>query len=213
MIDDFSAKLRAALLGQLPGLSSHQRMMSYQRITANEAVKSVPDVRLGSVLVPVYPHRGELYTSLMLRPKYHGVHSGQISFPGGKREGNESIRETALRESNEELGIIPGKVEILGTLSQVFIPPSKFLVTPYIGVLRERPEFVPDAREVEKVLEVPLSILLNDSSITTREVTIMSYNTPISVRCFLVEENVIWGATAMIISELKDISDQLSGTK
>jgi 8-oxo-dGTP pyrophosphatase MutT (NUDIX family) len=213
MIDEFSAKLKAALLGELPGLTSHQRMMSYQRITASEAVKSVPDARMGSVLVPIYPHRGELYTSLMLRPKYAGVHSGQISFPGGKREGNESIRETALRESNEELGIIPDKVEILGTLSQVFIPPSKFLVTPHIGVLRERPQFVPDAREVEKVLEVPLSFLLSNHSITTREVTIMSYNSPIKVKCFLVEENVIWGATAMIISELKDISDQLLHSK
>lgn len=213
MIDDFSAKLKAALKEELPGLAAHQRMMSYQRMTASEAVKTVPDARQGSVLVPVYPHRGELYTSLMLRPKYHGVHSGQISFPGGKQEGNESIRETALRESNEELGIIPERVEILGTLSQVFIPPSKFLVTPYIGVLRERPEFVPHAREVEKVLEVPLSVLLSDKSITTREVTIMSYSTPISVKCFLVEDNIIWGATAMIISELKDLSDQLLHAK
>lgn len=207
MIDSFATKLQKALEGPLPGPLAHQKMTSYKRPDALKAMATVKDARHGSVLVPLYPHRNEVYVSLMLRPKYHGVHSAQVSFPGGRREGKETAEQCALRESNEELGIDPEKVKIIGQLSPVFIPPSRFLVSPFVGILSERPKFLLDTFEVQQLIEIPVSRLFDDAIESEHEIEIAHLNTSIVAPCFIVEEHIIWGATAMMISELKEIAN------
>lgn len=209
MIEEFAAKIQAALAGDLPGVEAHNRMMSYQRPNASEAAKTIKNVRYASVLVPMYEHQGEIYTSLMLRPQYQGVHSAQVSFPGGSREQQETAEETALRESHEELGIIPGEVNIIGHLSQIFIPPSRFLVTPVVGYLHRRPEFNPDPFEVDQLIEVPLLHLFDDGIETQQEIEIVSKNMRVLMPCFLIDGHTIWGATAMMISEFKELYQQI----
>ncbi len=209
MIEEFAARLERALAGDLPGVEAHNRMMSYQRPDANEAMKSVKNVRHGSVLVTLYVHNDEIYTSLMLRPAYNGVHSAQISFPGGSLEPGETSEEAALRESHEELNIDPKSVQIIGRLSQVFIPPSRFLVTPFVGYTRERPDFIPDPIEVEQLIEVPLLRLFDDAIESQQKIELPNRNMNILVPCFALDDFVVWGATAMMISELKHIYEQL----
>lgn len=209
MIDEVAAKLKERLNGPLPGIAAHGRMTSYKRPDAREAMRTVPNPRFGSVLIPIYVHNDELHTSLMMRPKYNGVHSAQVSFPGGSREGDETPELTALRESHEELGIFPDHVQILGKLTEVFIPPSRFLVTPFVGVLPQRPVFRIDRHEVEQLIEVPLKTLFDDRIESEQEIELPQNRGVIFAPCFAIEEYVIWGATAMIISEFKILAKNL----
>lgn len=198
-------KLRYLLQGPLPGEEAHRKMLSYNRPSVSDVMKQPKDVRHGSVLIPLYPHHDTIYTSLILRPDYPGVHGGQVAFPGGQREKDETAFDTAIRESNEELGIAPDSVENLGSLTPVYIPPSRFLVSPFVGVLPERPSFVPDPREVASVIEVPLSDILSDDYLTQRKVFIKAFNVHMNVPCFMLDGHVVWGATAMMISELREL--------
>lgn len=209
MIEEFAAKLERALAGELPGAQAHSRMMSYDRPDVKEAMKTVKDVRNGSVLVPLYEHQNEIYTSLMLRPTYKGVHSAQVSFPGGAREKGETAQEAALRESHEELNIDPSGVHLIGQLSQVFIPPSRFLVTPFVGYLLKRPDFVPDPFEVDQLIEVPLKHLFDDGIESQQEIELPNRGMSILVPCFALDNFVVWGATAMMISELKHVYGEM----
>lgn len=206
MIDAFATKLKLALTEPLPGLSAHQKLASHRVLDIESIMKDVKNPRYGSVLILLYEHQNTLFTSLMMRPQYEGVHSGQVSFPGGKREDNESPKETALRESHEELGIIPTEVEIIGQLSEIFIPPSRFLVTPFVGKTRARPNFQLDPFEVESLIEVPLSVLFNDQIQSIQQITLPMGRGLYEAPCFQYNNHIIWGATAMIINELKTLA-------
>jgi 8-oxo-dGTP pyrophosphatase MutT (NUDIX family) len=135
------------------------------------------------------------------RPTYDGAHSGQISLPGGRFEpADPSLEYTALRETYEEIGVPHDKVQVIGKLTDLFIPPSNFLVSPYVGVIAERPDFVIDRYEVEYVIEVDLEVFFNPSYCITKELQLrqgFSIKTP----CYVVNGYTIWGATAMIIAE------------
>lgn len=205
MIERFASKLHEALQQPLPGAKAHEQMTSYKRPDAVKAATTEKNLRYGSVLVPFYPHRGEIFVSLMLRPKYQGVHSAQVSFPGGRQEGEETPEECALRESHEELGIVPQRVKLIGLLSPVFIPPSRFFVTPHVGIINERPNFQTDPFEVERLIEVSAETLFDDSIESIREIDLPHLGTRIKTPCFLVNDLVVWGATAMMISEIKAI--------
>lgn len=206
MIDAFATKLKRVLAEPLPGVSAHQKLASHQVIDARSIIKQVKNPRFGSVLILLYEHQNTLFTSLMMRPQYEGVHSGQVSFPGGKREDDESPLETALRESHEELGIIPSEVEIIGELSEIYISPSRFLVTPFVGKAQKRPNFQLDPFEVESLIEVPLSVLFNDNIQSVQQITLPMGRGLYQAPCFEYDNHIIWGATAMIISEFKTIA-------
>jgi 8-oxo-dGTP pyrophosphatase MutT (NUDIX family) len=205
MMDKFSEQLKQALLHPLPGIKAHERMFTYKRPSVVEVLNTQQDYRKGSVLVHFYPKEDEIYLSLMLRSTYNGTHSAQVSFPGGKAELNESAEETALREAQEELGITPNSVTILGQLSPVFIPPSKFLVTPFVGINRVRPNFKIDPYEVAQLIETPLSLLMDDAIESEEDIHLKQYDLTIKAPCFKVYDHIVWGATAMMISELKEI--------
>lgn len=159
-------------------------------------------------MVLLYPHNGDIYLPLMKRPTYEGAHSGQVSFPGGKFEQDDlDITTTALRETEEEIGVNPEQIEVIGSLSEMFIIASNFKVFPTVGYLPQRPAFVPDAVEVEAVLEVSISHLQDLSKRGVEPMTFGNYT--IQSPYFDVEGHVVWGATAMMLSELLYILDEL----
>lgn len=154
-----------------------------------------------AVLVLFYPHEDEIYLPLILRPAYDGVHSGQMAFPGGRYEKtDEDLIRTAKREAQEEIGLRLTDVEIVGVLSELYIPPSNFYVLPVVGCLPYRPDFFPDPREVEKVIEVSLREIQDKSIIGISEMIVR--DTPIQAPHYLIRSHQVWGATAMMISEL-----------
>jgi len=147
---------------------------------------------------------------LTKRPEYLGTHGGQISLPGGKTEGAETRIETALREAEEEIGVPASKVQILGLLTEFFVIPSNFLITPVIGYLNEVPDFKPDSKEVKKIIYTSLNDLLRDGAVQTKE--IMAGNMfPMSAPHFEVENEIVWGATAMMLNEFRMILKDVVG--
>lgn len=205
-MDELISKLSEQFRNELPGWDSHQKMMNYKRPKPDNIRQIDPDARESAVLALLYPYQNEIYTVLMQRHVYEGTHSGQISFPGGKREkSDKDLRETALREANEELSIDSKKVQILGELTQVYIPPSRYLVSPFLGIVSARPQFVPEAAEVNEIIEVPVSQFLDPSKLKEKYHFIPTLNSKIKIRYFDVDQRVVWGATAMMLSEITEI--------
>lgn len=198
-------QIRQALSGQLPGENAHGKMMSYNRPIAAEAKTFEVKPKESAVMMMLYYESNELHTVFMLRPQNQGVHSGQISFPGGKRELEESLIETAFRETYEEVGVRNNQIELLGELSEVYIPPSNFLVQPFVGFLNEKPTFIPNPDEVEKVITFPIRKLFSPETMGHKEVVIAKYNKRLTVPYFDVDGHALWGATAMIVAEFKQI--------
>lgn len=160
-----------------------------------------PHARQGAVLLLLYPHNGRLYLPLMQRPVYEGHHSGQISLPGGKQEPEDKDKiETALREAWEEIGVEPARVQLIGQLSELYIPPSNYQVLPVVGFCAERPDFVADPVEVAALIEISLDDLLHEKSIQQTYRTLEG-GIRMKIPYYGVDEHVVWGATAMILSE------------
>lgn len=198
---DFLAHLRADLSGPLPGEAAQLRMAPRPR--TGDTFRAAPgdDVRMGGVLALLYPHNGQINLPLILRPTYRGVHSGQVAFPGGGREpGDADLIATALREGNEEVGIDPARVTVLGQLTPLFVFASNYLVQPTLAWSEERPAFQTDPYEVALLLEVPLADLLNPANL--RRETWALRGRSVEVPIYAVAGQTIWGATAMMLSEL-----------
>jgi 8-oxo-dGTP pyrophosphatase MutT (NUDIX family) len=200
-MDDFATRLKNELLRGLPGADVQWQMASSDRFIKNFPKTPEKDAREAAVLILLYPNNQSIYTVLMQRPDYNGVHSGQISFPGGKKEpeDNDAIQ-TALREANEETGIHPAKVEIIGRLTPLFIPVSNTIVYPVIGWTDEKPIFNQKSEEVLFLIDVDLKRFLDASIVKTKQVEIRG--DMLEIKYFDYEENTIWGATAMILNEL-----------
>jgi 8-oxo-dGTP pyrophosphatase MutT (NUDIX family) len=161
--------------------------------------------RIGGVLIALYPDNGQIRTVLMKRPDYKGTHSGQVSFPGGKQELHDpDITATALREAREEVGMPVEQVKILGKLSELYIPASNFLVHPVVGVLDSAPELVPDAHEVERILLPELAHFFKEDIIKETSITV-SHGLTLRAPYYDVDGQVVWGATAMILSEFTQV--------
>jgi len=198
------------LAGPLPGTSSQLKMASMRRLMQDGKIIIPADVRKGGVLALFYPSGGHTCLVFIKRTEYPGVHSGQVSFPGGGfEEGDEDITATALREAEEEIGVDRKAVILIGRLTELFIPPSNFLVTPVVGYISERPDFRPDPKEVDRIIEISMEDLLKDETKQEQDITLFPA-VNLRVPCFYVEGHVIWGATAMMLSELIDIINQES---
>ncbi|MDN3707565.1 CoA pyrophosphatase [Myroides ceti] len=193
---------------QIPLMASeaHLKMAPLERIKYYDKDYdfSVHNPRESAVLSLFYPKQDETHLLLIVRATYPGIHSSQIAFPGGKREVEDfDLMATALRETNEEVGIQPNEIEVVRKFSDLYIPPSNFLVSPYMGVHHQEIEIHIDPREVASYIEVPLKELLNDALISDIKMS-TSYANEIMVPAFVIEDHVVWGATAMILSEIKD---------
>lgn len=166
--------------------------------------------RKAAVMALFYPtEENSTNLLLMLRKTYKGVHSNQIGFPGGKVEKEDkNLLATALRETYEEVGVPQQNVEVMAELSSIYIPPSNFEVQPYIGLYPNPTPFVIQESEVERLVEVSLLDFMDDGKISTQNLT-TSYAKNIDVPAFKLNGYVVWGATAMIMSELKELLKQL----
>lgn len=185
----------------LPGTDVQWQMASSDRFVKNFPRIPGEDARVAAVLVLFYPENGTVYTVLMQRPDYNGVHSGQISFPGGKKEpGDNDVIQTALREAHEETGIDPSKVIILGMLTPLYIPVSNMIVTPVTGWISEKPLSNYKSDEVVFLIEADLKTLLDPSIIKSKPFEIRGEL--VDIKYFDYRGNTIWGATAMILHEL-----------
>ncbi len=188
--------LENELKKKLPGKNAQQMLMPEGRMLSNINENKVN----ASVLILLYPNiKGEVSTVLIKRPIYNGHHSGQISFPGGKLEPSDKNFEiTALRESKEEIGINPDEIRIIGTLTELYIPISNFLVHPYVGYTLNTPYFLIDKSEVEYIIEFPVKILLS-LEIKNRKQII--FDKERNIPYFEINKEIVWGATSMILNE------------
>lgn len=191
----------------LPGIDAQFKLAPEIRKKLGKTINlSARNPKYAAVLALVFPDvNNEMQMVFMLRKTYQGVHSNQIGFPGGKLEKtDEDFRTTALRETYEEIGVVAKDITILKELTEVYIPPSNFLVYPFLGIVSKQPQYILEEKEVERIIEIPLREVLSDDFISTKTIT-TSYATDLEVPVFKFNEEVIWGATAMMLSEIKDL--------
>jgi len=199
----FIEELKNKLQQPLPGEEAQFEMAHINRERFSQHLHDIDNYRASAVMVLLYPDdNNETVILLIERPVYDGHHSGQIAFPGGKAEPHETdLMETALREFFEETGS-SHTPEVIGKLSPVYIPVSKFMVQPYVAYLSQRPEFNPSKEEVQQLIEWSVKELLNPNTVKETEVEASS-GSRFSTPYFDVNNKVLWGATAMMLSELK----------
>ncbi|MGY6559942.1 MAG: NUDIX hydrolase [Nitritalea sp.] len=196
--------LEEKLRQPLPGMQGH-RHMAPEPIDERRFAPEIPNTaRKGAVLLLLYPGAKGLATfPFIKRPPYDGVHGGQIALPGGKWESEDKdFGATALRETEEEIGVQREHITLLGSLTRLYIPPSNFVVFPYIGFVEEQPTFSPDPKEVERLIPCTFSAIFEPEAIQVGNVHVRdryALRTPY----YAVENERVWGATAMILSELK----------
>ena len=197
----FLRQLRLDLCNPLPGKIAQYRMAPRPRPGAEFGDVPGAGVRYGGVLVLFYPHNDRILLPLILRPTYPGVHSGQVGLPGGGQEDADSdLTATALRETYEEIGVHPSEYTILGQLTPLYVSASNFLVQPTVGWSDDRPNFRLDPYEVAALIEAPLQTLLDPA--TQRVENWTQRGRQVEVPYFAVNNQTIWGATAMMLSEL-----------
>ena len=166
--------------------------------------------RKAAVLALFYPNKyNETMLVFIVRKSYDGVHSGQIGFPGGKPEPvDDNLSQTAIRETWEEIGVSRSSIQLLKPLTELYIPPSNFNVSPFLGMTNFRPIFTLQTSEVQSIIEVPLSDILNKKNRIETSVK-TSYGPTVRVPSFEFQGNIIWGATAMILMEIVELFQQI----
>jgi 8-oxo-dGTP pyrophosphatase MutT (NUDIX family) len=191
----------------LPGTASHLKMAPPNR--AKELLEKenhLLTARQSAVMVLLFPSDNRLRAIYIKRSEYDGVHSGQIAFPGGKQEKTDTgFEATALRETFEEIGVTADKIEIIGQLSDLFIPPSNFIVKPFVGYCTHQPAYKLDPREIQSVVEIDLADFYSENRIFEKEFSTGTAGKTIKAPYFAINGIEIWGATAMITSELLDV--------
>ncbi len=207
--NQFLSQIDQLQKSDLGGQFSHSKMAPKERkLFVNDNLKNIKPKK-AAVLALFYPNiSNETCFLLTLRANYNGVHASQISFPGGKFEQTDKyLQNTALRETSEEVGIEHSEIEVIKEMTQTFIPPSNYLVTPFIGKISSTPIFTFN-HEVEQLIEVKLSDLLDHQAVSSKILS-TSYLKDINVPCFKLNNYIVWGATAMILSEIKDLFTSL----
>jgi 8-oxo-dGTP pyrophosphatase MutT (NUDIX family) len=208
MQHSFIQAIKDQLREPLPGQVAQFRMA---HVVRQQAAKPPPNARQAGVLALFYPHVSSWHLVFIERQPHfgHDRHAGQISFPGGKLEETDaSLQETALRETEEEVGVPVDTIEILGKLTELYIPVSNFQVHPYVGFTDTRPAFVPDVEEVRSILEVPFGHLADPGTRRQTNLQLAANITLKGVPYFDVEGKILWGATAMMVSELLTVAEQ-----
>ena len=202
---EFTSKINDLKESNLGGLEAQFLLAPRLRLQYDAQKIAANNPKRAGVLALFYPN-GQQETTFLLtqRASYQGTHSAQISFPGGKLDLNDAnLQETALRETFEEVGVFPESVSVFKELTEVYIPPSNFLATPFLGFANTKPTFKLN-HEVAQTIEVLVSDLLDEKNITSA-ILDTSYMKKVEVPCFKIQDFIIWGATAMMLSEIKEL--------
>ncbi len=202
---DFLNSIPQLTVAKLPAHKAHLLMAPSDRkfIIESQNIKNNP--KTAAVLMLLYPKSDKTHLALIVRNSYEGVHSDQIAFPGGKfEEEDKNLEFTALRETHEEIGIDPKNIKIIRPFTHLYIPPSNFWVYPFLGFSKTELVFTPDPSEVAAIIEFPLLELLNDEIVQNQKIT-TSYLVDIEIPVFKINQHIVWGATAMMMSELKEV--------
>ena len=204
MTDSFIKKIEERLQQPLPGQAAQMKMAPHSR----RGKMPIPDdVRLAGVMAALFQKENAWHVIFIERnPNDKDQHGGQISFPGGKAEPEDgTMLQTALRETEEEVGILQNKINVLGALSELYIPVSNFQVFPFVGYLDQQPVYKIQESEVSQVIETPLSHFADPTFQKEKDIRINKYLTLKNVPYYEVEGKILWGATAMMMSELVDV--------
>ncbi len=205
MDDSFIEKIKTQFINPLPGRAAQYKMAPRIARESNPA----PNARIACVLALLYPKNNDWNIVLIERMPSNNIndrHSGQISFPGGKYETSDgSLTKAALREAEEEIGVISKDISIIGQMSDMYIPVSNFLVHPFVGYMDYRPKFIPQPSEVKDILEVPIPKLQDPSTIQFTDLKIPTGLTLKAVPHYNLNGHIVWGATAMMLSEFLEV--------
>ncbi len=197
----FITYLKERMQQPLPGLEAQIRLAPVDRIKDLNKITGPLNAKESAVLALFFPYKNDIGILLIKRAVDRSVHSGQISFPGGKREKDDAdLTATALRETQEETGIPQKEITVLGKLSRLYIHRSNFNVYPFVGYINYDPEIQAN-QEVEKPLKVSLSELSDPGFPVMKEIIGHDGKT-YPVPCYYIHDEIIWGATAMMLSEL-----------
>lgn len=213
MNTDLVARLTTRLREPLPGDEAHARFSPRPPRGGRLSRVAPPDVRHAAALILLYPNSGEAIREqeaafslpLTVRRADLPDHAGQISLPGGRIDVGETAEAAALREAAEEIGIDPARVQLLGSLTPLYVFVSRFLVTPFVGIADARPDFLPAPREVAEIIEVPVDQLRNRSNLQWGHRTREGYL--IDFPYFRIADHQVWGATAMMLGEFMSLLD------
>lgn len=205
---DFFDRLSTRLLQTLPAATAHEPLRAIPIGSKLPDFKHALPPKPGSVMILLFEDNGHIRFPLIKRPEYTGAHSGQVSFPGGKAEDGEDPIDTALRECEEEIGVNGKDIHILGRLSEFYVVPSNFMVTPVVARIDYPPIFQPDPHEVAKVMFGNLHDLLQADAVKVRDI-VAAGTFQMRAPHFEVEGEVVWGATAMILNELREVLREL----
>ncbi|MCB0686647.1 MAG: CoA pyrophosphatase [Saprospiraceae bacterium] len=205
---EFRSALKERLKGPLPGRAAQLQMAAY----AGRLSFDAPENPLRAAVLLLLHGQGPDHKTILIERVSHDQdkHSGQISFPGGKLdECDETLEACALREAHEEIGVIQEKIEVLGRLTDLYIPVSGFMVTPVVGVIDRLDALTPQPTEVAEILEVPLSMFFSQQTRQIRDLAIPNGIILRNVPYFDVYGKVLWGATAMMMNEFIQIVEDL----
>lgn len=201
----FLQKITTAFQASLPGIDAHKLLTPRKRPLKREEIEDISAYRESSVAVVCFPVDEKIHTIIIQRPQYEGSHGGQISFPGGKMEPFDlNLEHTARRETKEEIGWELNDSHFLGELTELFIPVSLFSVHPFLYLCEEQP-FIPDQREVAEIIHFPIEKLLESEIVKTIDIPYSNGMKLKDVPYFDIENKVVWGATAIILSELREL--------
>ncbi len=203
--DVFIDLLTQRLSQPLPGLDAQLKLLPAYRAELRRRAHSPGDARQSAVMILLFPENNDIKTVFIQRNIYDGVHSGQVALPGGRFEASDkNLENTALRETEEEVGVPSSAIKLIGKLTKIYIPPSNFDVLPFVGCLARPPKLIPDPAEVSGVFTASLSHLVRPESCQMGQIELPD-NQNIEVPCYLVDEYRIWGATSMILSEFIEV--------
>ena len=199
--------IKLRLADPLPGIDSHLKMAPKNRAEELLTKKDeIHDAKKSAVMILFFHDDTGLKMIVIRRSIYVGIHSGQIAFPGGRYEEEDgNVQITALREIEEEIGIVRDKIEVLGRLSDIYVPPSNFLISVFVGYLNEKPQYKIEEREVAEIIEIPFAEFLKQDVIKLKDFYINSENVVTNAPYFDITNAEIWGASAMVISELLSV--------
>ena len=199
--DQLIFHLKKRINTNLPGRDSHNKM----KVNYREKIKfpfTINKAKPAAVLLLLYPNDNQIFFYLTKRTENLKYHKGQISLPGGSKERGETLLETALRETEEEIGVNKNEISILGNITPLFIPVTGFMMTPFIGFISKKPLIKLDSTEVADIFSVNiLELINNDKLVTYRQIKGKNLNIPY----FSLNNYQVWGATSMVLSEFKDI--------